>query len=90
MAKAILTMKVMPETADIDLGQLEIEATKAIESLGGKVGKSEKEPIAFGLHSLILMFTADENLGSEEFEEKVGKLEGVQSAQITDFRRALG
>ncbi|MFH0752463.1 MAG: elongation factor 1-beta [archaeon] len=90
MTNAILTMKIMPETADSDLGKLEEEATKVISKLGGKVGKTEREPIAFGLESLKLIFIADENLGTDNFEQKVAELEGVQSAQIVDFRRAIG
>ena len=90
MANAILTMKVMPETADINLEQLEKEVTEIITGLGGRVGKVEKKPIAFGLNSLEFMFVADENKGTEEFERKVGELEDVQSAQVIDFRRAIG
>lgn len=90
MAKAIITLKIMPETADTDLKTLETQATAAIESEGGKVGKLERHPIAFGLQSLEIIFMSDETLGSDVFEQKVSEIEGVQSVQVVEFRRALG
>lgn len=90
MANAILTLKVMPETADVDLTKLEGEVSKLVERLGGKVGKLEREPIAFGLNSLKVIFIANEDLGTEQFEQAVSEMEGVQSAQIVDYRRAIG
>ena len=90
MARAILTMKVMPDTADVDLSELEEKATKAIKAHGGDIGKVEREPIAFGLMALKVIFIADENKGTDEFEQAVARIEGVQSAQVIDFRRAIG
>ncbi len=90
MARAILTMKVMPATADVDLSELETRITALIKKMGCDTGKIEREPVAFGLMSLKVMFIADENRGTDEFEQAVAGLEGVQSVQITDFRRALG
>lgn len=90
MAQAIITIKIMPETADVDLNNIETEAKKIIKELGGNVGKVERVPIAFGLSSLNIIFVADEKLGTEEFEQRLGKLENIQTAQIIDFRRAIG
>lgn len=90
MTTVIITVKVMPETADVDLNELTEKATNAITQLGGKVAKTEFKPIAFGLQSLDLIFTADENKGTDEFEKALSELEGVQSAQVIDYRRALG
>ena len=83
-------MKIMPETADVDLAELEEKATKVIKAHGGDIGKVEKEPIAFGLMALMIIFIADENKGTDEFEQAVAQIEGVQSAQVIDFRRSIG
>ena len=90
MAKAIITMKVMPENPDVDMERLEAESKKVIEDYGGEVGKVEKEPIAFGLVALKLIFVIDESKGTEELESKLTDLEFVQSASVIDYRRALG
>lgn len=90
MATVIITIKIMPETADVDLTELAERAKKAIAKLGGNVAKTEQQPIAFGLKSLNLMLTADESKGTEEFEKAASELEGVQSAQVIDYRRAIG
>ena len=91
MADVIITMKIMPESPDVDLDCIKEKADNEIKSFGGEIGKVEKEPIAFGLIALKLIFVSDESKGStEQLEENVSKLEGVASVQITDVRRALG
>jgi len=91
MADAIITFKIMPESPDIDLDMVESEATKLISQAGGEVGKSEKIPIAFGLVSLNLIFVIDEKLGgTDDLELQIQKIEGVNSVEVTDVRRAIG
>lgn len=90
MARAIITVKLMPETAEVNLSKLEEKATKIIKELGGDVGRVEKEPIAFGLMSLKITFIADETKGTDEFEQRLEAMEDVQTAQVIDYRRAIG
>ncbi len=90
MATAFVTIKIMPETADIDMKDLEKRARELVTSNGGEVGKVEIEPIAFGLSSINLIIVVDDKNGTGDFEEKLATLEGVQTAQIIDFRRAIG
>ena len=92
MADVILTVKIMPESPESDLEQIE---TKAIESIKNSVGdtqtKTEKEPIAFGLSALKIIFAMNEDKGSpESLTEEIQNLEGVQSCEIVDARRAMG
>lgn len=80
----------MPESPDVDLDSVSERATKLINEVG-EVGKQEIEPIAFGLKALKLLFVMDENKGStDELEAKVAELEGVNSAEVIDVRRAVG
>lgn len=92
MAKAVVTVKIMPESPNIDLVELEKKAKKVIADFVGKgETRSSEEPIAFGLKALKIIFVMDENKGSPDpVAEKIATLEGVNSAEIIDVRRAIG
>ena len=91
MAQVVATIKVMPEGPDTDLEALQTEAENKIKEFGADVGKSEIEPIAFGLKALNMTFVLDESLGSPDpLAEKIAELDGVNSAETTDVRRAVG
>lgn len=81
----------MPSDPSIDLKKLEVQATKEIANYGGDVGKVEIEPVAFGLKALNLIFISNESKGgTDALEEKIRKIEGVASAEVTDVRRTIG
>jgi len=91
MADVIVTMKVMPESPEIDLRSLQDQVSQLVKEFGGEVGKIEEEPVGFGLVALKFFFVMAESLGStEDLEEKVQALEGINSVEITDVRRAIG
>ena len=91
MAKVIVTVKLMPESPEVDLDKVKEAAEHPIKEFGGEVGKVEIEPLAFGLKALILMFVMDESVGSTEtLEETLSKLEGVKQVEVTDVRRTIG
>ena len=79
MARVIVTLKIMPEAVETDLSRIETKATKLITEFGGVVGKSEQEPVAFGIKALKLMFVMNEDIGSTESLE--GRLK--MSLQLT-------
>ena len=90
MGIAILKIKIMPESPDSDLKKIESEAKKIIEKEKGNNLRIEIEPIAFGLNAVILTFTREETLDSDEIVEKLRKIKHVNSAEVIDFRRAIG
>jgi len=91
MAKVVVTLKIMPESPETDLAEIEKKASKLIAEFGGSVGRSEQIPIAFGLKSLNLLFVMDEDIGSTEaLENDVREIKGVNSAEVIDVRRAVG
>ncbi|MFC1733256.1 elongation factor 1-beta [candidate division KSB1 bacterium] len=91
MAKVIVTMKIMPKSPETDLKAIEEKATKLIAEFGGEVGKVEEEPVAFGLKALKLYFVMEEDIGStESLENDVAEVEGVNSVEVIDVRRAIG
>jgi elongation factor 1-beta len=91
MADVIITLKIMPESHDVDLKGVEEKARKLISDFGGEVGKVEIEPIAFGLNALKLVFVMDESKGdTESLEKDISELAGVVSVDVVDVRRAIG
>lgn len=92
MANVVVTMKIMPVSPEISLSKIEADAKKRIVDFAGEGDvKVEEEPIAFGLKALNIMFVMDEATGStEKLEDSVSEIEGVQSVEITDVRRAVG
>lgn len=92
MAQAGVTLKIMPETVEVDRAVLKKEVMKVIESIYGDVGETrdEEEPIAFGLVAIKITFIIDESKGTDAIEEKAGEIPGIASAKVIDFRRALG
>ena len=91
MAEVIITLKIMPNSPEIDLSKIEEEAKKKVDAFEGEVGKVEEIPVAFGLKSLNIIFVMDEQKGStDKLEEEIEDIEGVQSVEVTDVRRAIG
>ncbi len=92
MAKVIVTLKVMPVSPEVDLEEIGSRSRDLINSFAGEGEmKSEMQPIAFGLKALVIMFVMDEAKGSTEFlETQIGGIDGVNSVEVTDVRRAIG
>lgn len=91
MAKAIVSIKVMPESPEVDMKELETHCLDKIKDFAGETEtKVEIEPIAFGLKALKIKFVMDEALGSTEpLEQAVETLKEVASIEVTDVRRAI-
>ena len=82
--------KVMPESTDTDLNALKFEVEKVLVKLGALNVSCEEKPVAFGLRALFFKFAWPEEKDSSIFEDALGKIEGVGSAQTEDYRRAFG
>lgn len=92
MGHVIVTLKIMPKDPKVELTTIEKKAIDIIEQFEGEVGKVEIEPIAFGLKALKIKFIMDESRGfsEEELLNNINKIEGVNSSEVTDVRRAIG
>lgn len=92
MAKAGITIQIMPESIEVDLKELENRIKEVIIKTYGEVGeiRVSEEPIAFGLVSLKFICIIDEKQGTDIIEEALLKLEGIGNARVVDFRRAIG
>ncbi|MBN1792643.1 elongation factor 1-beta [Candidatus Woesearchaeota archaeon] len=92
MAKAIVTLKIMPEDPGQDLDRITKDAEEKIVGFAGDTEhKVEREPIAFGLVAVMIKFVVDESKGgTDSLEEEINTIEGVNSVEVTDVRRIIG
>jgi elongation factor 1-beta len=89
MGVALIKLKIMPESLDIELDDLKVKVKEKITSVGGEVTKFEEEPIAFGLKALIAFIRLDEKKDTSVVENVMKEVEGVSSSDIIDYRRAV-
>ena len=92
MAQVVVTLKIMPESPETDLSLIQSKAEEEIKKFSGETQfKIEHEPIAFGLKAVKIIFVMDENKGStDSLEENIKKIDGVNSVEVVDVRRAIG
>jgi len=92
MAQVVITLRIMPQNPDIDLSKIESSAkNEIIKFCNSKEFKTKIEPIAFGLKALVIYFVMDESIGStEKLEQAISQIDGIESVEVTDVRRAVG
>jgi len=84
MGKVAVTYRIMPIGVDVDLDKLSAEV-KGIIHEEASLAKLVEKPVAFGLKFLEVILVMDDiHNTSAEHEEQFGKIEGVQSVEITD------
>jgi elongation factor 1-beta len=92
MGTAVVTMKIMPESPDTNLDKITEQVAKMVREFAGERDtKVTIEPIAFGLKCINFIFVMDEKLGSPDvLADKIMGIDGVQNAEVSDVRRAIG
>ena len=90
MGTALVIIKIMPESPDVNLDEIQEKAKAMVEEKGGKKSSTKTEPVAFGLNAIILNFAMDESLAVDDFQTPLQEIDGVNSAEVIDFRRAFG
>ena len=89
MGEVLTTMKIMPDSPDVDLESIKATIKDSMPE-GAKLHDMSEEPIAFGLVAIIINFiTEDGEGGSEPVEEMVSGIEGVASIEITGVGRLM-
>jgi len=82
MADVLVTFKVMPEAADVDMDKL-VDAIKDLE--GVKINDIRKNPIAFGLVALEPSFIIEDKEGATKaLEEKLGSIKGIGEVEVSE------
>ncbi len=90
MGTALVTIKIMPKSIDVDLEALQKKVKQITQETGGEKPTTKTEPIAFGLNAIILNFALDESKSIDDIQDKLKELSEVSSAEVIDFRRAFG
>ena len=85
MGEVAVTIRLMPESADVDLARLEQQIKSRV-----KVHSIAREPIAFGLEALrIIAVVQDAAGGTEPLEKALSAIVGGGDVQVVDVRRLL-
>ena len=90
MGTALVTIKIMPESPESNLEEIQNKVKAVVEEKGGKTPTTRTEPVAFGLNAIFLNFAMDESLAVDDFQTPIQEIESVNSAEVSDFRRAFG
>ncbi len=79
MGQVAMTLRVMPENADVDLEDLKSRINNMAD-----VKQIEEKPVAFGLVMLEVLLVFDDKVGAGDTEEKMRALGGVGSVEAGD------
>ena len=90
MTIVAVIVKIMPDSPEANLEQIEKEAKSKLESEGAMNLSFSIEPIAFGLKALKAKFAWPEEKSTEIVESSLSSISHVSSATIEDYRRAFG
>jgi elongation factor 1-beta len=86
MGEVLTTIKLMPESPDVDLEQMKTDIQNAIGE-DAELHKIEEEPIAFGLVALNVIFIVNDGEGgTDAIEEKLVNIPSVNSMEVVDVR----
>ena len=87
MGKVAAKMKIMPESPDIDLDDLQ-ERLEASLPEGAKINGFERDEVAFGLVALLpTVIVPDDAGGTEAAEESFSDVDGVESVSVENVGR---
>jgi len=84
VGKVLLTIQVMPKSAEANLAAIE-ERIKKLDDIG-ELKEITEEAIAFGLKAIKVLTLVEDTGGvADKIEEKLGKIKDVQEARVIDL-----
>jgi elongation factor 1-beta len=87
MSKLVARIKMLPSESDADIDSIPRILKETLPE-GFKLLAHKKEPIAFGLYSLLADFTLDDSEGQMELlEESIRKVEAVGEIEVITVSR---
>lgn len=87
MAEVLVTVKIMPESPDVDMDSL---SNRIGEISGGRLNNVEREPIAFGLVALNASYVIEDTEGgTDNLENAIKDMDDVQSVEVVEVTRLL-
>lgn len=89
-ATVILQVKVMPDSPNAPLQEMENKIREFMEKHGARSLAMEKQDVAFGLKAIIIKCAFPEEKGTDIIETGLAHIAHVSSVSIEDYRRAFG
>jgi len=87
MGKVAASIKVMPQSPDVDLDELEERLEQAVPE-GVKINGFDREDVAFGLVAVLpTVIVPDGAGGTEAVEEAFQNVDGVESVESQNVTR---
>ena len=87
MSKLVARIKMLPSESDADIDSIPNILKETLPE-GFKLLAHKKEPIAFGLYSVLADFTLDDSEGQMELlEESIRKVEAVGEIEVINVSR---
>lgn len=87
MGKVAAKIKVMPESPDVDLDELQDRLEASLPE-GAQINGFERDDVAFGLVALLpTVLVADDAGGTEAVEEAFIGVDGVESVSVENVGR---
>ena len=87
MGKVAAQLKVMPQSPEIDLDDLEERLVAALPE-GAEINGSDTQDVAFGLVALIVaVVVPDDEGGTDAVEEAFADVDGVESVSVENVGR---
>ncbi|WP_138007248.1 elongation factor 1-beta [Halalkalirubrum salinum] len=87
MGKVAAKMKVMPNSPELDLDELEDKLEASLPE-GAQINGFERDDVAFGLVAVLpTVLVADDAGGTEAVEEAFSGVEGVESVSVENVGR---
>jgi len=87
MGKVAASVKVMPQSPDVDLDDLQERLEQSLPE-GAKINGVERDDVAFGLVALLpTVIVPDDAGGTEAVEESFASVDGVESVEVENVGR---
>jgi elongation factor 1-beta len=87
MGKVAAELKVMPQSPEVDLDELQ-ERLEQVLPEGAKINGFKRDDVAFGLVALIpTVIVPDDAGGTDAVEDAFGDVEGVESVSVENVGR---
>ncbi|MFA1611553.1 elongation factor 1-beta [Halobellus rubicundus] len=87
MGKVAAKIKVMPNSPEIDLDELQERLEQSLPE-GAKINGFERDDVAFGLVALLpTVIVPDDAGGTEAVEEAFADVDGVESVSVENVGR---
>lgn len=87
MGEVLLKYRVMPEGAEVDLGELESRVSASLPDFA-TLQKAEAKPFAFGLKALeVTIVVEDEEGNNDKVEETLHGVTDVQGVELVEMGR---